>query len=942
MRGKTIMFRILKVFGLFLVIIPLSFFLNATPSMAFEPNESESIVIHDRIPPEIQNTKPILPVKDSVQSKYNISKIRFPFIANEGQTDSKVKFYAQTFGGTIFVTEDGEIVYSLLKNETDESDDPKEHFKEKQKIKPVKSMVIKERFVGATVTEIKGEGQSNTRVNCFKGKDQSKWRKNVPAYDLVDLGEVSEGIGIKLKAHGNNVEKLFYVKPGANPGAIKVEMCGAKGLKKNELGALEVETALGTVRFTRPIAYQMEEGKKKFVTADYAIDKKGYSFSVGAYNKNKELIVDPLIDYATFLGGADDEVVPLIALDGNGDVYVAGTTVSSDFPTTVGAYDEGHNGGLDVFVAKLDSTLSTLIASTFLGDINDENARGMVLDPSGNVYVTGHTGSSNFPTTTGVYDNQLNGISDVFISKLDSTLSTLTASTFLGGSGSDNSPAIALDGTGNVYVAGMTGSSDFPTTTSDEYSGDYDLFVSKFNNDFSSLLASRYLGGSGFEDGASIILDSGNIFVAGHTASSDFPTTTGAHDDVANGSYDIFISKLDSILFSLTASTYLGGTGFDYAPSIALDGNGNVFVAGFTLLSGFPIISGAYDESYNGELDVFISRLDNDLSALTASTYLGGSSHEYVPSITLDENGYLYVVSHTDSSDFPVTTGPGYSGGTDVFVSRLDNDLSSLVVSTFLGGSGADYGWSIALDGRMAYVAGSTASSDFPTTDGAYDEQHSGGADIFISKLDLSLPYTVTVSKDGSGSGTVTGAGIDCGGDCEEVYDVSENVTLTATADSGAVFWGWSGDACGGRGDCTPILSSDLAITATFYADSDGNSLPDWLEGCVGSWDGDMDDDGIPDVDEDADRGGDYDAGIETDPCDDDTDDDGMPDGWEVQFGLNPLDNTDSEDDADGDGLTNLMEYRLETNPDDGSNPPPGIYYEYDMQGRLKRSVWKP
>ena len=341
--------------------------------------------------------------------------LQIPFIENKGQIKGEsVSYYAKTFGGTVFITKDGKVVYSLPK------------FEEKEK---VKGWVIKEGLVGASISNVKGEHKAVTKVSYFKGKDPSKWERNISTYNLVSLGEVYKGIELKVKAYGKNVEKLFYVKAGANPENIKIKIEGAKSLRVNEAGELEVETGLGVIKFTKPSAYQEINGKRVKVAAAYTLlsnPQYVYSFKVGSYDKKETLIIDPLLA-STFIGGSSDEYGNSIALDGDRNVYITGGTYSSNYPTTSGAYDESFNGGYftcDVFVSKLNSNLSNLLASTFIGGSDgDDYGYSIALDGGGNVYITGYTYSSNYPTTSGAYDESLNGDYDVFVSRLDSNLS---------------------------------------------------------------------------------------------------------------------------------------------------------------------------------------------------------------------------------------------------------------------------------------------------------------------------------------------------------------------------------------------------------------------------------------------------------------------------------------------------------------------------------------
>jgi hypothetical protein len=658
--------------------------------------------------------------------------VQVPFVENKGQIDNKeVRFYAKTFGGTIFVEKNGCLTYSIP-------------------AKDKKGVVIKEIFTEKTV-KLEGLEPSPTRVNYFIGKDKNNWKTNIPTYGSISQGEIYKGIDLKLKAYGNNVEKLFTVLPKENPEEIRIKVKGSKGLKVNEQGELEVVTEIGSIKFTKPIAYQETEGRKDTVEVTYALYKGNvYGFKMGNYDKSQALIIDPLLA-STFIGGSFDEECHSIALDGNGNVYVTGWTYYSDYPTTAGSYDTSHNGYPDVLVSKLDSNLSSLLASTFIGGSDVDYGFSIVIDSGGNVYVTGSTSSSDFPTTPGAYDTSYNEGDDVFVSKLDSNLSSLLASTYIGAGGGKS---IALDSGGNVYVTGSTYYSDYPTTPGaydTSYNERGDVFVSKLDSNLSSLLASTFIGGSGTDECNSIAIDSGGyVYVTGLTYSSDYPTTPGVYDTSFNGGYtDVFVSKLNSDLSSLMVSTFIGGNGKDEGNSITLDSSGNVYVTGGAS-SDYPTTPGAYDTSFNGGYtDVFVSKLDSNLSSLLASTFIGGSYNaDEGNSIALDSGGYVYVSGYTSVSDYPTTAGSydtSFNGLHDVFVSKLDSNLSSLLASTFIGGSSYEEDYAIALDSvGNVYVTGWTSSSDYPTTASSYDTNYNRWDDVFVSKLDSNLSASPT------------------------------------------------------------------------------------------------------------------------------------------------------------------------------------------------------
>ncbi|MCF6154262.1 MAG: hypothetical protein E3K36_03200 [Candidatus Brocadia sp.] len=709
-------------------------------------------------------------------------RLQIPFIANEQQMDERVAFFANTFGGNIFITNGGELVYSLPQMREKISDE-----------KWPKKAILKEEFIGGKVEKIKGEGKTATKVSYFKGKDPSRWKSNISTYDVVNLGEVYEGISLRLKAFGNNMEKLFTVKPGANPNQIKIKLNGANAVKVNEEGQLEAETELGTVVFTRPAAYQEIHGERVVVDVEYRLREPevssqnaevnlsnpkipkrklqvfhslsepccskpetdnlqlAYGFKVAAYDRTKELIIDPLLA-STYLGGLDSDYGYSLAIDSDKNIVVAGYTMSSDFPVSTGAYDVSYSDS-DIFVTKLNGDLTRLIASTYLGGASEDYVRSIAIDSFKNIYVTGQTSSSDFPVTPDVFDTSKSGSSDAFLVRLNGDLTRILASTYLGGSSDDHAHAIILDpGGNNIYVTGRTLSSNFPTIPGayDTSFDNGDVFISKMNWNLTHLLASTYLGGTDNDYGTSIAIDSDrNIYVSGETWSSDFPASIGAYDTSFNGGFgDVFVSKLDRDLTHLLASTYLGGTTDDSATSIAIDSRGNIYVTGQTESLDFPTTHGAYDTSFHNG-DAFVSKLNWNLTHLLASTFLGGADDDVGNSIAIGSGGDIYIAGYTGSPDFPTTPGAyTTSKGVffDAFISKLSNDLKSLIASTFLGGYYRDIAHSIALGpGGNIYVAGETRSSNFPTNPVSYDPYYNGDIsisytyDAFVSKLDSNL-----------------------------------------------------------------------------------------------------------------------------------------------------------------------------------------------------------
>jgi hypothetical protein len=450
--------------------------------------------------------------------------------------------------------------------------------------------------------------------------------------------------------------------------------------------------------------------------------------------------------WSTFVGGDAGDIGWDIAVGGNGEVYLTGSTNTEAFPTTAGAFDSTYNGGGDIFVAKLDPSGSSLIYSTLVGGDSYDMAKSIAVDGAGRAYVTGETYSTDFPTTNGAFDETHNAGKDVFVLRLNAVGSNLDFSTFLGGLEDDRGLGIAVSGAGAIYVTGQTYSRDFPTTE-DAYDAAHnsggDAFMAKLNATGSDLVYATVLGGNEDDSGRDIALDEfGNAHVTGYTMSADFPVTSGAFDTSHNGVEDVFVAKLDPTGGILSYATFLGGGGDDKGFGIALDGTGSAYVTGHTKSSDFPATADAFDTTLGGDVDLFVARLDASGRAMEYVTYLGGSRQDYGHDLALDGAGSALVTGYTRSNDFPVTASAfdgTHNGDWDLFVARLDVAGKTLDYGTFLGGSRFEKGFGIALDGAgNAYLTGYTWSADFPTTAGAYRSAYLGRfADAFVVKLKL-------------------------------------------------------------------------------------------------------------------------------------------------------------------------------------------------------------
>jgi len=693
------------------------------------------------------------------------------FVENKGQLDNQVKYYTKAKNGTVYFSSD-EIVYQFLLNEENKGTGQKSPSQEDMRTptgnaannepSKIREETIRVSFVGAnSEARIEARREQEARFSYFRGNDPEKWVTGARSFEQMAYRELYPGINLLVSGREGRMKNEYVVRPGADPTAIRVKYDGARAIEVNAEGQLEIQTSSGMLIEDVPLSYQVIDGKKREIHTTYRIGAdQTVQFQVGSYKKDADLIIDPLI-YSTFLGGTGSDGYtygPKIAIDASRNAYVAGTTGSSDFPTTSGAYDTSHNSGNDVFVVKLNPAGTALLYATYLGSWAQDYAYGIAIDGSGNAYVTGNTGSAFFPTTSGAFDTSHNGNMDAFVAVLNSTGSTLLYSTFLGGIGYDYGYDIAVDGSGNAYVTGTADSSDFPTTAGaydTGHNGSMDAFVAKVNSSGSALLYSTFLGGSSDDYGYAIARDgSGNAYVTGLTKSTAFPTTSGAFDTTHNGgTSDGFVTKLNPAGSALLYSTFLGGSADEYGLGITVDISGYAYITGVTGSANFPTTAGSYDTTHNGAEDVFITKLNPAATSLSFSTFLGGINDESGNGIALDGRGNAYVTGHSEPGGFP-TTPNGYDtsfngGSSDGFLTKVNASGSALLYSTFLGGSGVESGWGIFVDNlENVYIAGYTDSSNFPTTVGAYDTSYNGGRDVFILKVPTGPPDIWTPIAD--------------------------------------------------------------------------------------------------------------------------------------------------------------------------------------------------
>jgi len=714
------------------------------------------------------------PVKPALLEAYG--KLPLSFEANDGQADPQVKFLSRGRGYTLFLTST-EAVLVLREGGSARNVAGGPPAAKRERGKALRGNVLRIRFVGANpVPAVAGVGELPGRSSYFVGNDPKKWRANVPTYAKVEYRDVYPGVNLVYYGNQRQLEYDFVVSPGADSKAITLAFDGVDGAAIDGLGDLVLRADGSEVRLRKPVVYQEHDGRRAVIPTRYVLKaERQVAFEVAAYDATKPLIIDPVLAYSTYLGGSADDQGLAIAVDAQGNAYVTGDTGSADFlqgdpfPTTSGAFRTTPAG---IFVTKLNADGSALLYSSYLGAAGSDFVSGIAVDAAGNAYVTGFTDSGNafrldapFPTTPNAFQEIPGGSGDAFVTKLNATGSALIYSTFLGGDGFDDGFAIAVDPNCSIncsaYVTGQTFSPNFPTTPTNAFRtallGADAAFVTKLNATGSALVYSTYLGGSGddFNEGFAIAVDAqGNAYVTGSTTSPNFPTTSGAFQTIFGGCgtcffpvADAFVAKVNTLasgFASLVYSTFLGGSDDDGGSGIAVDAAGNAYVTGSTASADFPTV-GAFQPGFGGSFDAFVTKLNATGTALVYSTFLGGGDDDFGSGIAVDAAGNAYMTGSTASADFPVTVGAfqlGFGGSFDAFVTKLDATGAALVYSTYLGGTGNDDGFGIAVDAAgNAYVTGQTNSPDFPTTPGAFQTTLSPSLtegfehDAFVAKL---------------------------------------------------------------------------------------------------------------------------------------------------------------------------------------------------------------
>jgi hypothetical protein len=692
------------------------------------------------------STDPAPPVR--ITETYQ--KLPLAFEENRGQADTQVEFLSRGHGYTLFLTST-EAVLTLDRSMNASS---RKRGRSRKATASASATTLRMRIIGANEeSKLKGIDELPGKTNYFIGGDRDRWQTGVPNYGGVRYEAIYPGVDLVF--HGSDQRQLeydFVIAPGTDPAVIELGFKGQRRLTLDDAGDLLLDVPGGQVIERAPVAYQEIDGEHRRVDARYKTGRGGnIGFEIGDYDRDRPLIIDPVLSYSTYLGGSSSEGGNGIAVDATGNVYVTGNTSSTNFPTHNSMQASGR-----MFVTKLSADGTSIVYSTYFGSpAGSGNALGIAVDASGSAYVVGQTNATDFPTVNPLQATP--GGTDAFVAKLSPAGDALIYSTYLGGGAQDMARAIAVDSEGSAYLTGFTFANNFPTTPGAFQPSKptpccfttQDAFVAKLSPAGNSLVYSSYLGGADLDSGNAIAVDTGgNAYVTGTTFAGNFPTANAVQPTIG-GFQDVFVTKVSPTGSSLLYSTFLGGTGTDSGTSIAADASGSAYVTGLAASATFPIVNPIQSTG-----NTFVTKFSPPGTSLVYSTRITGTDRGR--GIALDGSGNAYIIGSTSSTSFSTVNAiqNSLAGSSDAFVTKISAAGDAYVYSTYLGGSDTEFtgsdGGGIAIDSAgNAYVTGTTRSTNFPTAN-ALQPANAGGLDAFVAKLGSAAVPVVPVASAGT------------------------------------------------------------------------------------------------------------------------------------------------------------------------------------------------
>jgi hypothetical protein len=732
----------LKTFGVSLIVSGMLTLMTAP--LAAETPETGKVQGRPGVPPPRGNSTA------GARVQALLSTLPLYFIENRGQLDKQVGYYVQGRDAAVYFTAEG-VTFALIGPAADSGAEGHER---QPSVRPVgwgsapeadgarQRWAVRLEFVGAN-PEVRPAGHEPTpaRVSYFKGPE-AQWKTGLPTYGSVVYRDLWPGIDLVYSGTAGRLKYTFLVRPGADPGQIKLAYRGATAVRLTEGGEMEVSTPVGGLQDARPVSYQEVEGQRVEVATAYALEgdadsgRHVWGFKLGAYDPSKLLVLDPaVLLYAGYIGGTGWDDGTGIAVDAAGNAYV---TIS---------------GGEEAFVVKVKADGTGLVYAAHIGGAGSDRATGIAVDAAGHAYVTGVTSSTeaSFPVKRGPDLTYNGGLHDAFVAKIEVDGSGLVYAGYIGGAGDEWGLGIAVDSTGHAYVTGVTDSTEatFPVKVGPDLTyngGNRDAFVAKVKANGTGLVYAGYIGGAGDERGLGIAVDStGHAYVSGVTDSTEdtFPVTVGPDLTYNGGPNDAFVAKVRADGTGLAYAGYIGGADEEWGTGIAVDSTGHAYVTGLTgsTEANFPVTVGPDLTHNGGHHDAFVVKVKADGTGLVYGGYIGGAGQEWGLGIAVDRAGHAYVTGFTGSAEdtFPVTVGPdlSFNGFYDVFVAKVRADGTGLVYAGYIGGANQEWGLGIAVDrAGHAYVTGFTQSTEatFPVTVGP-DLTFNGSVDAFVAKI---------------------------------------------------------------------------------------------------------------------------------------------------------------------------------------------------------------
>lgn len=669
----------------------------------------------------------------------NYARLPLSFEPNVGNSNPEVKFLSRGQGYSLFLTANRAVLQLPTRTKTSASPAFRAVSLELLGANPQPQVVASDRLPGVS--------------NYLLGSNPAQWHTGVPHFARVHYRGIYPGVDLVYYGRQQQLEYDFVVAPGADPSRIRLQLLGAQALRLDADGNLIIHLPGGAIHLRRPDVYQQVGKTRRSVAARYILESGNrVAFALAHYDPRRALVIDPRLAYFSYLGGTLNESSPSIAVDSAFNAYLAGTTTSTDFPT-LSPYQSSLKGASNIFVTKFNSAGTALVFSTYLGGTGTDTAAGIAVDKGFNVYVAGTTSSANFPITSGsAYQASPKSANNhVFVTELKSSGSGLAYSTYLSGTNADSASGVAVGPLANtVFVTGTTQSTDFANVTRPaNLTGSSEFFVAELNTGkqgAASRVYTTYVGGStplsspAVTNGGGIAVDAGgNAYITGGTNYTDMPVVN-AHQASMKGTENAFVAKLNpNGTLPALFLTYLGGTGTDIGTSIAADSAGNAYVTGSTTSTTFPVMTATGGTLYQGvngtgATDAFATKIAAAGTTLIWSTYIGGSGDDSGLGIAVDANQNTFVTGSTTSANLNTVkpTQNANGGGSDAFVAEFDVSGTAQFVS-YLGGTGADRGTGIALDvDGNPYVAGDTTSAGLATA-GAYQGAVKGGTDAFVA-----------------------------------------------------------------------------------------------------------------------------------------------------------------------------------------------------------------